>query len=86
MMGVQQPPQSSLFYTGINIEKRVRSNHPLRKANELIDFDFAITKSRISMATTATFRSSAGHLKLMLLLVFYNVRSERELMDTFRAY
>ena len=30
MMGVQQPPQSSLFYTGINIEKRVRSNHPLR--------------------------------------------------------
>lgn len=41
MMGVRQPPQSSLFYTGINIEKRIRSNHPLRKVNELIDFDFA---------------------------------------------
>lgn len=41
MMGMQQPPQSSLFYTGINIEKRVRSSHPLRKVSELIDFDFA---------------------------------------------
>ena len=41
MMGVQQPPQSSLFYIGINMEKRVRENHPLRKVDKLIDFDFA---------------------------------------------
>ncbi len=31
MMGMQQSPQSSLFYIGINIDKRVRCNHPLRR-------------------------------------------------------
>ena len=41
MMGVQQNPQNSLFHFGINIDKRIRANHPLRKINELIDFNFA---------------------------------------------
>lgn len=41
MMGMQQPPQSSLFYIGINIDNRVRANHPLRRIRELIDFDFS---------------------------------------------
>ena len=41
MMGKQQRPQNSLFYIGIDIDNRVRSNHPLRKVDELIDFDFA---------------------------------------------
>ena len=31
MMGRENPPQASLFYTGINLEKRVRSDHVLRK-------------------------------------------------------
>ncbi len=41
MMGLQQPPQSSLFYVGINMESRVRANHPLRRIKQLIDFDFS---------------------------------------------
>ena len=40
MLGHQPPPQPSLFYTGINIEKRVRSNHELRKVAGMVDFDF----------------------------------------------
>jgi len=40
MMGVQPTPQSSLFYVGFNIDQRVRKDHPLRKINELVDFDF----------------------------------------------
>jgi len=44
MMGMQQQPESSLFYIGIDIGKRVRENHPLRRVNELIDFDFAYTE------------------------------------------
>jgi hypothetical protein len=40
MMGKQHIPQRSLFHYGVNIDKRVRSNHPLRKVSELIDFDF----------------------------------------------
>jgi len=83
MMGIQQQPQSSLFHFGVDIDKRIRSNHPLRKVNELIDFDFAYNEVKkcygkngnVSVPPTVI-------LKLMLLLVFYNVRSERELMET----
>jgi transposase len=83
MMGVQQPPQSSLFYAGINIEKRVRSNHPLRKVNDLIDFDFAYNEVKDLYGNNGNISVPPPViLKLMLLLVLYNVRSERELMDT----
>jgi transposase len=83
MMGVQQPPQSSLFYVGINIEKRIRSNHPLRKVNKLIDFDFAYNEVKDLYGSNGNVSvPPPAILKLMLLLVFYNVRSERELMDT----
>jgi len=40
MMGHQPPPQSSLFYTRINLERRVRANHVLRKVARMVDFDF----------------------------------------------
>jgi len=40
MMGRENPPQPSLFYTGINLDKRVRSDHVLRKVARLVDFDF----------------------------------------------
>ncbi len=83
MMGVQQQPQGSLFYVGINIDKRVRENHPLRKVNELIDFDFAYSEVRDCYGSNGNVSVPPPViLKLMLLLVFYNVRSERELMDT----
>ena len=83
MIGKQEQSQNNLFHYGVNLDQRVRSNHPLRKVNELIDFDFAY----------AEVKSCYGHngnesvpppviLKLMLLLIFYNVRSERELMET----
>jgi transposase len=83
MMGVQEQPQSNLFHFGVNLDKRIRSNHPLRKVNELIDFHFVYDEVK-------NFYGHNGNesvpppviLKLMLLLVFYNVRSERELMET----
>lgn len=83
MMGKQEQPQSNLFHYGINLDQRVRSNHPLRKINEVIDFDFAYNEVR-------HFYGRNGNesvpppviLKLMLLLILYNVRSERELMET----
>lgn len=40
MMGRDTPPQRSLFYTGINLDKRVRSDHLLGKVSRLVDFDF----------------------------------------------
>ncbi len=41
MMGRQEQPQNNLFHYGVNLDQRVRFNHPLRKVQELIDFDFA---------------------------------------------
>lgn len=83
MMGKQDQPHNNLFHYGVNLDQRVRSNHPLRKVNELIDFDF-------SYAEVQDFYGRNGNesvpppviLKLMLILIFYNVRSERELMET----
>jgi transposase len=83
MMGMQARPQRSLFYVGIDIDKRVRANHPLRKVNSVIDFNFVYDEVK-------EFYGNNGNesvpppviLKLMLLFIFYNVRSERELMET----
>mgnify|MGYP001420489079 CR=1 FL=1 len=82
MMGVQQP-QSSLFYVGFNLEQRVRKDHPLRRVDELIDFDFVYKEVKDLYGANGNVSVPPPViLKLMLLLVFYNVRSERELMQT----
>ncbi|MBZ5538872.1 MAG: transposase [Acidobacteriia bacterium] len=83
MMGFEDAPQEKLFYVNVSLDKRVRANHPLRQVARAIDFDFIYKEVHDCYGTN-------GHvsvpppiiLKLMLLLVFYNVRSERELMDT----
>jgi transposase/uncharacterized protein (UPF0179 family) len=83
MMGKQQNPQRSLFHYGININKRVRSDHPLRKVNALIDFDFIYQEVNQCYGHNGNVSVPPPViLKLMLLLIFYNVRSERELMET----
>jgi transposase len=83
MMSHQKPPQSKLFYIGINIDKRIRKNHPLRKIRKLIDFDFIYNEVKDKYGYNGNESIPPPViLKLMLLLVLYNVRSERELMDT----
>ena len=84
MMGRQAKGQQlKMFYPGLCLEQRVRPNHPLRQVKQLVDFDFIYQEVAPSYGVN-------GHvsipppviLKLMLLLIFYNVRSERELMAT----
>lgn len=83
MIGIQPPPQSNLFYVGFNIDPRVRKDHPLRTINELVDFDFAHKEVELLYGTRDNVSVPPPViLKLMLLLILYNVRSERELMDT----
>jgi transposase len=77
MIGVQQPAQSSLFYVGLNIEKRIRSNHPLRKVNELIDFYFAYNEVKDLYAAKATYRSLPDHLEIDAALGWQCSRSSR---------
>jgi transposase len=83
MMGQDKPPQRSLFYTGINLDKRVRGEHVLRKVARLVDFDFVYGEVQESYGYNGNVSVAPPMiLKLMLLLVFYDVRSERELMAT----
>src|SRR5450432_6563 len=80
MMGEQKPEQA-LFSYAINLEKRVRRDHPLRRVAEVLDFSFV-------RAEVAHCYGKKGNvsvdpeviLKLMFLLFFDDVASERELM------
>ena len=83
MMSYQPAPQEKLFYTGIHLDKRIRKNHPLRRIDKVIDFEFIYkeVKDKYGSNGNASVPPTVI-LKLMLLLVFYNVRSERELMET----
>jgi transposase len=83
MMGYQEPSQENLFMYGINLETRVRMDHPLRRMKECIDFDFMYKEVEEKYGKNGNVSIPPPViLKLMLLLVFYNVRSERELMET----
>lgn len=83
MMGHQPPPQGKLFYTDLNLDRRIRLTHPLRRIASLIDFEFVYQEVADTYGANGNVSVPPPViLKLMLLLVFYNVRSERELMDT----
>lgn len=83
MMGHQSDAQKKLFCYHANLEDRIPCDHVLRKIREHIDFDFVYdevndcygTRGNVSVPPPVI-------LKMLLLLVFYNVRSERELMKT----
>ncbi len=83
MMGYEDIPQSKLFYMGIDLDRKVRKSHPLRKINEIVDFDFIYGEVKESYGGNGNVSvPPTVILKLILLLVFYNVRSERELIET----
>jgi transposase len=84
MMGQQaKGRQLKMFYPGICLERRVRPDHPLRQVKTLVDFDFIYQEVEPFYGVNGTVSIPPPViLKLMLLLVFYNVRSERELMAT----
>lgn len=81
MMGAKRQRKGKLFYYDLNLEKRIRSDHPLRKVLEWVDFNFVRAKVK-------QFYGHNGHcsedpiviVKLMFLLFFENIKSERELM------
>jgi transposase len=81
MMGHQQQ-QKELFSYQIDLDRRVRADNPLRQVADAIDFSFA----------RAEVEATYGHngnvsvdpeviLKMMFLLFYDNVRSERQLME-----
>ena len=81
MMGITRRPDAKLFYTNVSLAERIPADHFLRRVDQLIDFSFV--------------REQVGHLygrkghesvdpavvlKLLFLLFYENVHSERSLM------
>ena len=83
MMGQQKDYQHKIFITGFNLDKRVPKDHVLRKIHGQIDFDFIYREVKHTYGVKGNVSVPPPViLKLMLLLILYNVRSERELMAT----
>jgi transposase len=80
MMG-SRDPQKQLWNYQVNLDKRVRSDHPLRRIDEVLKLDFV-------RGEVARFYGRKGNVsedpvvivKMMILLFLDDVRSERELM------
>jgi len=81
MMG-QHKSQPQLFNYAVNLEKRVRANHPLRQVKTLIDFGFV--REEVAHCYGCNGNESVPPeviLKMMFLLFFDDIKSERELME-----
>lgn len=80
-MGQRQQRNEKLFYVGFSLADRVPADHPLRRVQAAVDFDFI-------RAEVAPLYGRNGHvsldptlvLKMMFLIFYENVRSEREFM------
>jgi transposase len=80
MMG-QQKSERELFSYTVNLEKRVRRDHPLRQVAGAIDFGFV--REAVAHCYGANGNVSVDPeviMKMMFLLFFDDVASERELM------
>jgi transposase len=83
MMGEQIGFQPKIFYPHLNLERRVPRTHLLRRIQEEIDFNFIYAEVKDTYGSNGNVSIPPPViLKMMLLLVLYNVRSERELMET----
>jgi transposase len=80
MMGLQDS-QQDMFSYAVNLDKRVRDDHPLRQINEAIDFTFVRDDVRAFYGRNGNESvDPAVIMKMMFLLFFDDVPSERELM------
>src|SRR6266700_8296566 len=81
MMG-EQKSEPQLFNYAVNLEKRVRVNHPLRQVKTVIDFSFV--REEVARCYGRNGNESVPPeviLKMMFLLFFDDIKSERELME-----
>src|SRR6476659_5656267 len=81
MMG-QRKSDPQLFNYAVNLEKRVRANHPLRQVKAAIDLSFV--REEVAHCYGKNGSESVAPeviLKMMFLLFFDDIASERELME-----
>jgi len=81
MMGRPKKNHPKLFYHSISLEQRVPKEHPLRAIKQLIDFAFIRSQVADLYGTNGNQSvDPAVILKLMFLLFYENIKSERSLM------
>jgi transposase len=81
MMG-EQKSEPQLFNYAVNLERRVRASHPLRQIKAAIDFSFV--REEVAHCYGRNGNESVAPeviLKMMFLLFFDDIKSERELME-----
>src|SRR5205823_6116271 len=72
----------SLFSYRINLEQRVGGQHPLRQINKLLDLSFVVPAVGDCYGRSGNVSvDPVVIIKLMFLLFYYNLPSERELME-----
>lgn len=83
MMSRQSSSQNALFHYAVNLEERIPIDHELRRVSSVLELDFVYDRVRDLYGRNGNESVPPPViLRMMLLLVFYNVRSERELMRT----
>jgi transposase len=79
----RRDPQPSLFYA-IDVEARIRPDHPLRPVKVAVDRILAGLSDRFDAAYSDTGRPGVPPerlVKALLLMALYSVRSERQLVE-----
>ena len=82
MMGKPNHLEPKLFYHGFSLEQRIPDDHPLRRVEQLVDFQFI--RSQVAHLYGDRGNESidpAVILKFMFLLFYENIKSERALID-----
>jgi len=80
MMGKPNQLEPKLFYHGVSLDRRIPKDHPLRKIEQLVDFNFIRSKVADLYGTRGNESvDPAVILKLMFLLFYENIKSERAL-------
>ena len=80
MMGRPNKVEPKLFYHGLSLDRRIGQDHSLRKVKKFIDFTFA--RKEVESLYGKNGNESidpAVVLKLMFLLFYENIKSERAL-------
>lgn len=82
MLGKPKQLEPKLFYGAFSLEQRVHKDNPLRKVKKLIDFSFIRSEVKDLYGSRGNPSvDPAVILKLMFLLFYENVKSERALAN-----
>ena len=76
--------RSGELFSYVDLEKRVRSDHPLRAIRAIVNAALAALEADFAALYAPVGRPSIAPEKLlraMLLQAFYSIRSERQLME-----